>query len=431
MSASSPKTNPENPDSRQARPVPDVELTRQRRDARYLNSLLEDFNLGRSGLEKRQEASATSQVSGSVDRPPEFRDIAAEFVLGRMQDMVVSQSPADQPSLFPIHRPVPDIGVVGSYQPPPLPPPESGAEAQAPGHEQGLNLEAEGVPSVQNAPAEVSGTPRHTSLNLIFFSALKNIVEVARRARVRSRSVFSRRWGKVSSLLQLPAVKQVLRNTARLPEATRSVLTRRINLLSPVWRNPLSLWQSVWVRRLTWRPVISKLSNGLVRGASRAQTSESLKVAHKIIHALPARRDFPRLFRRTPWVVVFSVMIAVLVSAQAYYLWWPALHTQSQAQQAITPQWSVSRAISNQTPGNEPLKPQVTLKPASAAGHDQITQGPLPSAAEVPPALGSSRQALANRAQPNSGLKTRHPATARRSRHRKFHHKTSHQNGRQ
>jgi hypothetical protein len=426
MSASSPKANPENPHSRRAGPVPDLELTRQRRDAGYLKSLLEDFELGRSGLQKRREASTTPQVSGSSDLSAEFQDTAAEFVLGRMQDMVLSESRVDQPSLFPMRRPVPDVGVVGTDRRPPLQSPKLGpvGPASAAVHAQGLNPEGEGISSVQNAAVEVSDTPRHTARNLTLLSALKSVVESARQAPIRSKSLFSRLWSDASSWFQLPAVKQVLGNvTKRRAELIRSVLTRWISLLSPVWRNPLPSWQSAWTRRQSWRPVISNPSSSLLRGAPRAQTSEGLKVACQSSPALSARQASKWAFGGTPWVVAFSVIIAVLASAQAYYLWWPALHTRGQAEEVITPQLRVSSTISNQTPGSQPLKPELTLKSVSTERHDQGAQGFPPSAGVAPPAVGSSMQAPANRAKPNSGL-SKHAAISHRSRHRNSRHKT-------
>jgi hypothetical protein len=425
MSDSSPKANPENPHLRQAQPVPDVELSRQRRDAGYLKSLQEDFALGRSGVQKRQEASATPRTFGSTDLPPEFRDTAAEFVLGRMQDIVLSESPVDQPSLFPKQRPVPDVDLVGTDRRIPAEAPELTGSVTAPGHGQGVNLGAEGVPPAQRVAAEVGDTTRHSSHNLIFVAASKNVVEKARQAPIRLRSLAYRLWSHACSQLRLPAVKQVLGNaTKSRADAIRSVLTRRMTVRLPAWRNPLPSWHSAWMRWLRRRPVVSKLPDSHIRGAARAQTFERPTAARKASHALPASRASQWAFGGTPWVVACSVVIAVLISAQVYYLWWPMFHTRRQAEQAITPPLRISNAISHQTAGNE-----LTLKPVSAERRNQLTQGPPPSAAEVPSALALSTHASAHLARPKSRLGNKHAAISRRSRHGKPRHKTHKQNG--
>jgi len=253
-------------------------------------------------------------------------------VRGRMQDMVLAESPVDQPSLFPKHRPVPDVDVAGTDMRPPLQSPELVGSVSAPGYGQGLNLGAEGVSPAENAAAEVRDTSRHSSLNLTFVSASKNVMETAREARIRLRSLFSQLWSHASPQLRLPAVKRLLQNAQkRLAEATRPVLTRWMTVPSALWRNPLPSWQSAWMRWLRRRPVIRKLSDSLFRGASRAQTSERPAAAIKIGHALPARRASQWTFGGTPWVVACSVIIAVLLSAQVYYLWWPRFQTRRQA----------------------------------------------------------------------------------------------------
>ena len=182
----------------------------------------------------------------------------------------------------------------------------------------------------------------------------------------------------------------------------------------PMWRHPFRAWQSMATRSLTGMTTIA-----LLRRTSEAQTSPRTDRASGTGHALPVNRAFQWALGGTRWIVACCLMVAVLLSAQIYYVWWPTLHPRGQAGQdepAVPPSTKVGD-VSHPTLGNEPLK-SVTL----AETHRQLTEASSTSATSSASDLSIPRPA--HRAPQSLRSKNQHAAISRHARRRK--HKTHH-----